>query len=160
MQQVRGCAMPNSRAPRALPGVVLDTNAVLDWLVFRDPGMRVWAQAIEQARLQWLACASMRDELQRTLAYAQLARWQPDPAQVLATFDHWSFACSPPPGTLLPGLRCADPDDQVFVDLALAEGARWLVTHDRALLRLARATRPHGLLVLRPAVGAAVLQPL
>lgn len=152
--------MPIIRAPHALPGVVLDTNAVLDWLVFRDPGMRIWAQAIEQARLQWLACASMRDELQRTLAYAQLVRWQPDPAQVLATFDRWSCACSPPPGTLLPGLQCTDPDDQVFVDLGLAEGARWLVTHDRALLRMARATRRRGLLVLRPTAGSAVLAPL
>jgi predicted nucleic acid-binding protein len=152
--------MPIIRASDALPGVVLDTNAVLDWLVFRDPGMRVWAQAIEQARLQWLACASMRDELQRTLTYAQLARWQPDTAQVLATFDRCSCACSPPSGTGLPGLHCSDPDDQVFVDLALAEGARWLVTHDRALLRMARATQRRGLLVLRPTAGAAVIPPL
>lgn len=152
--------MPIFRAPHALPGVVLDTNAVLDWLVFRDPGMQIWARAIEQARLQWLACAPMRDELQRTLAYAPLARWQPDPAQVLATFDRWSCACSLPHGTLLPGLRCTDPDDQVFVDLALAEGARWLVTHDRALLRLAKATQRRGLLVLRPEAGAAALEAL
>lgn len=152
--------MPIIRAPHALQGVVLDTNAVLDWLVFRDPGMRIWAQAIEQARLQWLACASMRDELQRTLANAQLARWQPYPAQVLATFDRWSWACGLPAGTLLPGLRCTDPDDQVFLDLALAEGACWLVTHDRALLRMAGAARRRGLLVLRPDAGAAVLPPL
>jgi predicted nucleic acid-binding protein len=101
----------------------------------------------------------MRDELQRTLTYAQLARWQPDAAQVLATFDRWSCACSQPPGTGLPGLQCTDPDDQVFVDLALAEGARWLVTHDRALLRMARATQRRGLLVLRPTAGAAVFPP-
>jgi hypothetical protein len=36
------------------------------------------------------------------------------------------------------------------VDLGLAQGARWLVTHDRALLRLARATRRQGLLVVKP----------
>jgi predicted nucleic acid-binding protein len=137
--------------------VVLDTNVVLDWLVFRDAGMQGWARAIEQGSLQWLSCASMRDELERTLNLAQLTRWRPDCTAVLATYDRWSWQCAVPSGTGLPGLRCADPDDQVFVDLGLAQGARWLVTHDRALLRMARATRSKGLLVVKPAVGVAAL---
>ena len=142
--------MPNSRAPRALPGVVLDTNAVLDWLVFRDARMHGWALAIEQAQVLWLTCAPMREELVRTLSYAQLARWRPDTSAVLSVYDRWSRACPAPSCTAPPALQCADPDDQIFVDLGLAQGARWLVTHDRALLRLARATRRQGLLVVKP----------
>lgn len=149
--------MPLNSANRVLPGVVLDTNAALDWLVFRDPGMQCWAQAIEQGRLRWLGCAAMREELLRTLGYAQLARWQPDAARVLATYDGLSIACQPPARKGLPGLSCSDPDDQVFVELSLAQGARWLVTHDRALLRLARAARRAGLQVVRPAAGRAAL---
>jgi len=33
--------------------------------------------------------------------------------------------------------RCEDPDDQKFLELAWHAGARWLVTRDKALLKLA-----------------------
>jgi predicted nucleic acid-binding protein len=35
---------------------------------------------------------------------------------------------------------CHDPDDQKFMEAALAAGAHFLVTKDRALLELARRT--------------------
>jgi predicted nucleic acid-binding protein len=47
-------------------------------------------------------------------------------------------------------LRCTDPDDQMFVDLALEAGARWLVSRDRAVLRLARPALPLGLAIVAP----------
>jgi uncharacterized protein len=128
---------------------VLDTNTVLDWLVFRDAAMAPVVAALEGGRLQWLACAAMRDELARTLAYRSLARWLPDSERTLATFDrHARLLPAPPPAPQ--HLRCSDPDDQVFLELALAQGARWLLTHDRALLRLARRVRPLGLLIATP----------
>jgi predicted nucleic acid-binding protein len=37
--------------------------------------------------------------------------------------------------------RCADPDDQKFLELALDTGARWLLSKDRELLKLANRTR-------------------
>ncbi len=132
-----------------MPAVVLDTNTVLDWLVFRDAGMTPVATALEDRSLQWLACAAMREELARTLAYRSLAKWLPDSERTLAIFDgHASMLPTPPVAPQ--HLRCNDPDDQVFLDLALAQGARWLLTHDRALLRLARRVRPLGLSILAP----------
>jgi predicted nucleic acid-binding protein len=53
-----------------------------------------------------------------------------------------------PPGL---ALHCTDPDDQVFIDLALVAGARWLVTQDRALLRLARRAALRGVVIVPPA---------
>jgi len=47
-------------------------------------------------------------------------------------------------------MRCNDPDDQKFVDLALAYGARWLLSRDRAVLKLAKRCRTLGLQVLTP----------
>jgi uncharacterized protein len=129
--------------------VVLDTNTVLDWLVFRDACATPIAAAVEAGVVRWLACVRMRDELQRTLGYASLAKWNPDCQRTLASFDRLAQVdVTPPPAPL--HLRCSDPDDQVFVDLALAGGARWLLTHDRALLRLARRARPLGLLIMQP----------
>jgi len=129
--------------------VVLDTNTVLDWLVFGDNGMAAVAAAVQGGGLRWLACGRMRDELSRTLAYPALAKWKPDSERTLKTFDlHATSLPAPAPAPL--HLRCSDPDDQVFLDLALEQGATWLLTHDRALLRLARRARAQGLQITQP----------
>jgi putative PIN family toxin of toxin-antitoxin system len=135
--------------PPAAPAVVLDTNTVLDWLVFKDAGVAALVAAVEGGQLRWLACPAMRRELTRTLGYRSLAQWQPDSERVLSTFDAMADLRPEPPVAALP-LRCSDPDDQVFLDLALATGARWLVSHDKALLRLARRVRPLGLRIVTP----------
>lgn len=129
--------------------MVLDTNVVLDWLVFNDPGVSTLAAAVEAGRLRWLACPRMRDELARTLAYPALAAWSPDSERTLASFDRWVQPCATPPAA--PGLVCRDADDQVFVDLALAGRAQWLITRDRALLDLAKAAARRGLVIVKPA---------
>jgi putative PIN family toxin of toxin-antitoxin system len=135
------------------PRIVLDTNVVLDWLVFRNPAVLPLVAALEEGRVQWVACASVRAELARTLGYDNLVRWAPDREQALATFDTYVLLV-PEPATL-PALRCSDPDDQVFIDLAVSASARWLLTHDRALLRLARRARSLGVAVIQPRLWAA-----
>jgi predicted nucleic acid-binding protein len=49
----------------------------------------------------------------------------------------------PVAATALP--RCADRDDQKFLELARDAAADWLVTADKALLKLARRDRLRGL---------------
>jgi putative PIN family toxin of toxin-antitoxin system len=129
------------------PAVVLDTNVVLDWLVFHDSRVQPLADALQARRLRWLACPAMRDELGHMLAHPSLARWQPDREQALTVFDTTAWLCLPPARSRL---LCTDADDQVFIDLALAEKAQWLLTHDRALLKLARRARTHGVRVATP----------
>jgi predicted nucleic acid-binding protein len=68
---------------------------------------------------------------------------------VLSIFDQHVALLPEPPSAPL-NLRCSDPDDQVFLELALAHGATWLLSHDRALLRLARRTRALGLHIVKP----------
>jgi uncharacterized protein len=128
------------------PAVVLDTNTVLDWLVFEDPGVTAVVAAIESGQLRWLACGAMRDELARTLLYRSLASWKPDSERTLSIFDRNAILVTKPSPAPL-NLRCSDPDDQVFIDLALQHQARWLLTHDRALLRLAKRARLHSLCI-------------
>ena len=88
----------------------------------------------------------MRDELARTLGYRNLAKWNPDSEHTLASFDRYTMRLDGPPPAPV-NLRCSDPDDQVFIDLALAHRAPWLLTHDRALLRLAKRARLHGVCI-------------
>ena len=137
------------------PLVVLDTNAALDWLVFRDPRIQPVMDGLEAGRLRWIACTAMRQELAHMLGHASLARWSPDAPVCLAHFDRLARIRAAPPANPHARLRCTDVDDQIFVDLAVAEGARWLLTHDRALLKLARRAAARGLIILRPGGWAA-----
>lgn len=130
--------------------VVLDTNAALDWLVFDDAGMNPLAAAIESGAVRWLATARMREELLRTLSYPALARWKPDGERTLTRFDRWAALQPEPVPTRTGPLVCGDPDDQVFIDLAMAQRAHWLVSHDRALHKLARPALLTGVRIVRP----------
>ena len=130
--------------------VVLDTNATLDWLVFGEAAMGALGKAIEARDVRWLACPRMREELSRTLAYPSLARWKPDCEHTLSVFDHWVELVPNPAIVAAPGLNCSDKDDQVFIDLAVVGGACWLVTQDRALLKLRRRAAISGVTILPP----------
>ncbi|MCO5125187.1 MAG: putative toxin-antitoxin system toxin component, PIN family [Rhizobacter sp.] len=127
---------------------MLDTQVVLDWLVFRDPTTLALGCAIERGSLRWLASQPMLGEIEQVLDRGVGAARLPDRAairEVCARLAH------PAEVAAASALRCTDPDDQMFIDLALAARARWLFTRDKALLRLATRARAGGVWVLRPA---------
>lgn len=128
----------------ATPIVILDTNALLDWRVFKDPAAHPIAQAIVEGRMRWLACPSMEQEWHQVWPRSYLKAWLPDPMLTLTVFQHAEFVDEPPRGPF----RCKDPDDQVFIDLALHVGATWLFSKDAALLKLARRARTRGVNVM------------
>jgi putative PIN family toxin of toxin-antitoxin system len=140
------------------PSVVLDTNATLDWLVFRDKTTSVLGTAIETRQLIWLATPVMRQEFDEVLSRAALARWR---SRDRAATAAWQNLAQMPEIEALPGpLRCRDPDDQVFIDVALHCRCAWLITRDRALLALAVGARAWGLTIATPSdfsAGATVL---
>ena len=127
--------------------IVIDTNIVLDAFVFDDPGSDALKAALEGRQIRWLATRPMRDELDRVLAYPlivkRLLRGQRGADDVLAQFDAKAeiveVAARAP-------MRCRDPDDQKFVDLALAHKAA-LLSKDRALLCLSKRLLAQGVRV-------------
>ena len=142
--------MKKGESTPAMPALVLDTNAALDWLLFRDAGIDAVRAAIESGAVRWVASPRMRDDLFRALSFPSLARWLPNSEHTLAIFDHWVCLCAEPEATRTGPLICSDADDQVFMDLALAQRARWLITHDRALHKLSRRAALAGVDILRP----------
>ena len=142
--------MNPTETPDAGPALVLDTNAALDWLVFGDPGMQAVTAAIQGGTVRWLASPRMREELLRALAYPALSRWKPDGERTLTAFDRWALICPEPIATVSGPQVCTDPDDQVFFDLAIQQQARWLLSHDRALHKLARNAARAGVQILKP----------
>jgi predicted nucleic acid-binding protein len=134
-------------APMSQPAAVLDTNATLDWLLFDDPACAALGDALAAGRLRWLACPRMRDELADVLGRGLAERRGAAVDAVLVAFDRYAQMTQAPPAA---PWRCTDPDDQVFLDLACASGARWLVSRDRALLRLAKRALALGLRIVPP----------
>lgn len=138
---------------------VIDTNVVLDWFVYRNPGVAPIADAIEHQRLRWLSCAEMLAELRHVLTHASLGRRAVDAEHVLTSATGLS-ALLPLPSTLpAVRLRCSDASDQMFVDLALEHGADWLLTRDRALLKLARKAALRGLRIATPEAWQDIANP-
>jgi uncharacterized protein len=132
---------------------VIDTQSLLDWQFFGDETCAGWPLPGENS-WQWLATATMRDELSHVLARGFASRWQTPTQHVLDFFDRHATVVTVAalPAPLARALRCTDPDDQKFVDLAIAAGAQWLVSRDRAVLKLRRrASTLKGLQILAPA---------
>lgn len=134
--------------------VVLDTNVLLDLLVFDDTRARALGQALADGRLRALATAPMLDELADVLSRPFVAPWCSDVGAVLDRARALFRLVESVPVAPTPAPRCADPDDQKFIDLAWAWPAAWLFSRDRALLTLARPALRRHLRVLTPAAWA------
>jgi putative PIN family toxin of toxin-antitoxin system len=141
--------MPSHDA--SLP-VVLDTNVVLDLLVFDDPHTRPLLAALEAGTLTAWADAETLAELGYVLASRN---FQPglDEASRRSAFERYQARVrrvDVAEGTVIPELpRCRDRDDQKFLLLAARAKAAWLVSKDKRVLSLADR---HGLpfLILTP----------
>ncbi|MBE0475147.1 MAG: putative toxin-antitoxin system toxin component, PIN family [Rhodoferax sp.] len=114
--------------------VVLDTNIVLDAFVFDDPASRPLKSALAAQQLEWIATKAMRDELARVLCYPKIvprmAYYQVTSSHVLAQFDGQATLVDTAPKA---GVTCRDPDDQMFIDLAVSHQAL-LLSKDQAVL--------------------------
>jgi uncharacterized protein len=132
-----------------VPLIVLDTNAVLDWLLFGDPGMQALAAAIEKGHLRWIATSAMRGEFNHVLGRGLATARGTDPKHFELA---WRQHCTEHPAAPLADarLRCTDTDDQKFLDLALASNARWLISRDRAVLKLRHRAAVNGLAIATP----------
>ena len=139
-------ALPVVAGQRAL---VLDTNIVLDLLVFADPSTAPLPALLTSGALRWIATAHMRAELERVLAYPKVAPrvafYGLTAEQVLARFDAAVHQVDAAPCA---AALCKDADDQPFIDLAAAHGAV-LLSKDKAVLQLRRRLQACGAEVAR-----------
>jgi putative PIN family toxin of toxin-antitoxin system len=130
--------------PQAVRNAVLDTNIVLDIFLFDDKVAKPLKPALEAGQLRWLATQHMRNELERVLDYAhlvpKLAFYQLTAADVLAAFDRHTTLVEVAPRV---PLVCKDPDDQCFIDLAVAHHAL-LLSKDKAVLCMKKRLLAHG----------------
>lgn len=133
--------------------LVLDTNAALDWLLFRDRQFGDIAAAIETRRVRLVTDADCQEELHRVLQYPKFGL--DDGRRAELSDKYRAHVTLQPAGredgaTLRAPLPlCSDPDDQKFIELA-HRAAAILVTKDKAVLRLRRAARAARLEIMHP----------
>ena len=118
------------------PCIVIDTNVLLDIWVYNDPATPALLKALESGHLRWLATAAMREELLRVLDYAHIAKRREKDGlslqAVMQAFDRLSVPTAQAPRS---AFVCKDPDDQKFIDLAVAHTAT-LLSKDKLVLKL------------------------
>lgn len=124
--------------------VVIDTNIVLDLLVFAAPTAQPLRHVLASAQLHWIATTAMRDELACVLHYPHLQQrlqfYQLSVESVLAAFDAQVRT------VVAPGRApyvCRDADDQKFIDLAFTHRAI-LMSKDKAVLCMKKRLERHG----------------
>ena len=121
-----------------LPPLVLDTNIVLDVFVFNDAAAQPVRDGLAAGQLDWIATPAMRVELERVLGYPQivprLAFYQLSAADVLAHFDARARLLPVPAKA---PVTCSDADDQMFIDLAVAQRST-LLSKDKAVTSMAK----------------------
>ncbi|WP_077036610.1 putative toxin-antitoxin system toxin component, PIN family [Pelomonas sp. KK5] len=140
------------------PRLVIDTQVVMDWLVFKDPRALPLADALLTGRIRWIGQLAMLAELKHVLGRGVAAAYAPDLDLIERTFAERCEMIEREPAPAV-RLVCRDKDDQKFIDLAIAEQAAWLISRDRAVLALAKRARAHGLAIGTPEAWLKSQQP-
>ncbi|MBI5108526.1 MAG: putative toxin-antitoxin system toxin component, PIN family [Rhodocyclales bacterium] len=137
---------------------MFDTNVLVSLYVFADSRFTPLRDKVDAG--EWLALTgeACLEEFRRVLTYpmfalsadrqqAALAAYEQRVAQIPAISAGTACAALP---------RCKDRDDQKFLELARDGAADWLVTADKALLKLARRDGLRGLFcILTPEAALA-----
>lgn len=126
--------------------VVFDTNVLLSLWVFEDSRFAPLRARVEHGDWAALTDEHCLAEFKRVLGYAQFKLSAERQAQIHADYSAIAQSRHPARTFLVTLPRCSDRDDQKFLELARDAGAGWLVTADKALLKMARRDKLAGLL--------------
>lgn len=122
--------------------LVIDTNVALDLLHWHDPGVAPLRQILHDGGALWLTDPACADEFRRVLGYPEFQLDAAAQAALAGRYDRLTQLLPRAEGAAPARLpQCRDPDDQKFVELAVAARADVLLTRDKALLKLARRIR-------------------
>jgi putative PIN family toxin of toxin-antitoxin system len=122
--------------------VVLDTNVLVSLYVFTDSRFAPLRARIESGAWQAITNDACLGEFRRVLGYPMFALTEKQQQEAIAAYSSSVVSFVGPPVHGLTSLpRCKDRDDQKFLELSRDSGTDWLVTADKALLRLARRDR-------------------
>jgi len=113
---------------------VIDTNVALSGLLWWGQPAKLLARA-EAGEFQILVTESMISELTRVICLRKFTKrfneLEATPEDALTFYKNLVKFCKQPPELKI---KCNDPDDFIFVELAVAESAHFIVSGDSHLL--------------------------
>lgn len=128
--------------------LILDTNVWLDWLIFADPRVQPLRDAVALGAASIHATEPMLAEFETVIRRPAFAL---DAAAIEAAIAFQQATVrrhASAPDCRLP---CTDPNDRMFLDLAVSLRIDALLSHDKALLRARRiAQRRFGIRIETP----------
>ena len=133
------------------PTMVVDTNVVLNRWLFQDAATIALLGTLTLSH-RWVGTPWMLAEAMRVAAAPHLSKYrrgdfstnlQALSQAYTAHVEMLVVDCVSP-------LRCRDPDDQVFLNLAAKTESRLLLTLDRDLLKLRKRAAVLGLQIVEP----------
>jgi putative PIN family toxin of toxin-antitoxin system len=134
--------------------LILDTNVVIDWLVFNDPYMVPFRERVVSGDVIVLTHELALAEFERVLGYPELKLATDRRAGALARYRAHSRVTTMPEGFALGAWKlpagfpsCRDRDDDLFLSLTHHSQASALVTRDKALLKMRKRMRKRGMTI-------------
>jgi len=125
------------------PRLVLDTNVILDLLVFKDPATEPIRLALDTKQVDAVRTAASMAELIDVIGRPTFKLSQDDQETIVQAWESRSRllenrVVEPAPFT------CRDPDDQVFIDMAYSLRPALLLSKDLRVLELRAIAKHHG----------------
>ena len=114
--------------------VVLDTNILLDLFYFQDIRVQALYASLKNQKIIAYTCEAIWQEFEDVL---QRPTFDRSPAEIAilraenAAYFEWYT-----PEKNSSGIKCIDPDDQIFIELSVEIAPCLLITKDKDLLRL------------------------
>lgn len=128
--------------------IVIDTNILLDIVYFHDIHISQIKDDIEKKDLEFWTCPAIWEEfvdvMHRPYFFTTEDTFMTAQNWVLANchFENDAIAKS--------NIKCQDPDDQIFIDLALLKAPCLLVSKDLEVLKLRHRLEAFGVTVFNP----------
>jgi hypothetical protein len=116
--------------------IIIDTNILLDIVFFEDPHVEDLKKAIEEGEIEAWYCNLIWNEfldvLRRPTFYENEQTFQRmiETAEKYFLFEDRDIPRTP--------FKCRDPDDQIFIDLAVLKAPSWLISRDLEVLKLSK----------------------
>jgi putative PIN family toxin of toxin-antitoxin system len=147
--------------------LVLDTNVVIDWLVFNDPYMAPLREQVSRGEIEVLTHELADAELARVLAYPELKLAEDGRTDVLTRYRANARHAVMPEAFAANAWKlppkfpsCRDRDDDLFLALTYHARATALVTRDKVLLKMRKKVRRFDVTILDvPQMIALLTQP-
>ena len=125
------------------PRLVLDTNVILDLLVFKDPSAEPIRLLLDAKQLDAVRTPESMAELMDVIGRPVFKLSQEEQEMILQAWESSTrllenVAIEPAPFT------CRDTDDQIFLDMAYSARPALLLSKDLRVLELQAIAKRHG----------------